>query len=65
MPNSDVGFEPVTHTPVVSTRHEFREALARMRVLGGAKADTPAGGELHRLELAVSRYLSLVETRQT
>jgi hypothetical protein len=42
----------------VSTNHQFREALARIRVLEGVKANSTEGRERAVLEIAVSRFLS-------
>lgn len=45
----------------VSTSHEYREALSRIRVLDGAKRASPEGREREALELAVSRFLMAAE----
>jgi hypothetical protein len=42
----------------VTTNHQFREALARIRVLEGVKSNTAEGRERAALEIAVSRFLS-------
>lgn len=45
----------------ISNAHQFREALARARVLDRARADSPEGQERAALELAISRYLAAAE----
>jgi len=40
---------------------QYRAALARLRVLEGAPANTPLAAERRQLELAVSRYLAMGE----
>jgi hypothetical protein len=48
----------------VSTAHEYREALSRIRILDGAKPASHEGREREALELAVSRYLMSAENQK-
>lgn len=41
----------------ISSSHEFREALSRIRILEGSARDSEERREREALELAVSRYL--------
>lgn len=45
----------------ISNAHQFREALARARMLDRAHVDSPQGQERTALELAISRYLAMAE----
>ena len=49
----------------VTNPHQFREALARVRVLEDAPAKSPRGQERVALELAISRYLASQEEAQS
>lgn len=49
----------------ITSAVSFRAALARLRLLEGAKANTSAGRERDALELAVSRYLAKLESEKT
>lgn len=43
----------------VSNAAQYRAALARLRVIENAPANSPMAQERARLELAVSRYLAM------
>lgn len=47
----------------VSTSHEFRVALERIRALGPSKPESPEGIERTALEIAVSRFLAAEDRR--
>jgi hypothetical protein len=49
----------------ISTPHEFRTALQRIRNLEPAPATSAAGLERAALEIAISRYLALQERTAT
>ncbi|KUL97340.1 hypothetical protein DK26_01325 [Bosea sp. WAO] len=44
---------------IISTAAQYREAIARLRVLEGKPKSPPVARERDALELAVSRYLTL------
>lgn len=44
---------------IISTAAQYREAIARLRILEGKPKSTPVAQERYALELAVSRYLTL------
>jgi hypothetical protein len=44
--------------PTISNAHQFREALARLRMLEKAADGSPERRERAQLELAVSRFLA-------
>ncbi|HEV7335999.1 MAG TPA: hypothetical protein VGO06_08515 [Bosea sp. (in: a-proteobacteria)] len=48
----------------VTNPHQFREALARVRVLEDAPANSLRGQERVTLELAISRYLATQDDAQ-
>jgi hypothetical protein len=62
MHNQEAGRDDVQYFVQVSTNHEFREALARIRMLDRAKAKSPEGRERIAWELAISRYLMVGES---
>ena len=64
MHNQEAHRDDVRYFLQVSTDHEFREALSRIRLLDGAKAKSPEGREREAWELAVSRYMMSVEPRK-
>jgi hypothetical protein len=60
-PDADRDVLP-SHT--ITNPHQFREALARVRVLEDAPDKSPKGQERIALELAISRYLATQEEAQ-